>query len=99
MLDMDEKMPTARLIQTVPGFGIFLAVLVAVEIEHIGRFEDVGKFHAYAGLIPSTHSSGRGASMARRLLTIIYKLLTERRDYRHYLRTNKRNYRLPSYRM
>jgi len=34
MLDMDEKMPTARLIQTVPGFGIFLVVLV-VEIEDI----------------------------------------------------------------
>jgi len=56
--ELYEKMPTARLIQTVPGFGIFLAVLVAVEIEDIGRFEDVGKLHAYAGVIPSTHSSG-----------------------------------------
>ena len=32
-------------------------MLVAVEIEDIRRFEDVGKLHAYAGVIPSTHSS------------------------------------------
>jgi transposase len=51
-------MPSAQLIQTVPGFGIFLAVLVAVEIEDIGRFEEVSQFHAYAGVIRSTHSSG-----------------------------------------
>jgi hypothetical protein len=44
-------MPSAQLIQTVPGFGIFLAVLVAVKIEDIGRFEDVSQFHAYAGVI------------------------------------------------
>ena len=42
-------MPYAWLIQTVPGFGIFLSVLVAVEIEDLGRFEDVSKLHAYAG--------------------------------------------------
>jgi transposase len=29
-----------------------------VEIDDIGRFEDVGKLHAYAGLTPSTYSSG-----------------------------------------
>ncbi|HEX9901290.1 MAG TPA: transposase [Acidobacteriota bacterium] len=33
-------------------------MLAAVEIEDIGRFKDVGKLHAYAGNIPSTHSSG-----------------------------------------
>jgi transposase len=35
-----------------------LSVLVAVEIEDSGRFEDVSKLHAYAGVIPSTHISG-----------------------------------------
>jgi transposase len=133
--ELYEKMPTARLIQTVPGFGVFLAVLVAVEIEDIGRFEDVGKFHAYAGVIPSTHSSGerswhgkiikegnrwlrwaaveavwpalradfdircfydrlksrKGANSAkvataRRLLTIIYRMLKENRSYIPYKR-------------
>jgi len=56
--ELYEAMPSAQLIQTVPGFGIFLAVLVAVEVEDIGRFEEVSQFHAYAGVIPSTHSSG-----------------------------------------
>jgi transposase len=32
--------------------------LVAVEIGDLGRFEGVSKLHAYAGIIPSTHSSG-----------------------------------------
>jgi transposase len=52
------QLPEARLIHTVPGFGVFLSVLVAVEIADIGRFENEGKFHSYAGVIPSTHSSG-----------------------------------------
>jgi len=52
------EIPEVRLIHTVPGFGVFLSVLVAVEIADIGRFEDEGKLHAYAGVIPSTYSSG-----------------------------------------
>ena len=52
------EIPEARLIHTVPGFGVFLSVLVAVEIDDIGRFEDEGKLHSYAGVIPSTYSSG-----------------------------------------
>jgi transposase len=133
--ELYEKMPSARLIQTVPGFGQFLSVLVAVEIEDLGRFEDVSKFHAYAGVIPSTHSSGvriyhgkiikegnrwlrwaaveavwpairadfdlccfyerikrrKGANSAkvvtaRRLLTIIYRMLKENRPFIPYKR-------------
>ena len=108
---------------------------MAAEIEDIGRFEDVSKFHAYAGVIPSTHSSGerswhgkiikernrwlrwaaveavwpalradfdirsfydrlnkrKGANSAkvataRRLLTIIYRMLKENRSYIPYKR-------------
>jgi transposase len=133
--ELYEKMPSARLIQSVPGFGVFLSVLVAVEIEDIRRFEDVSKLHAYAGVIPSTHSSGersyhgkiikagnrwlrwavveavwpalradfdlkcyyermkrrKGANSAkvataRRLLTIIYRMLKENRPYIPYKR-------------
>jgi len=129
------EMPEARLIQTVPGFGVFLSVLVAVEIADVGRFEEEGKLHCYAGVIPSTHSSGdrtyhgriirdgnrwlrwavveavwpavradfdirlhyerrkkrKGANMAkvataRRLLTIIYRMLKENRAYIPYKR-------------
>ena len=53
-----ERLPEAQLIRTVPGFGKFLSVMVAVEIADIGRFENVGHLHSYAGVIPSTHSSG-----------------------------------------
>lgn len=133
--ELYEKMPSARLIQSVPGFGVFLSVLVAVEIEDIRRFEDVSKLHAYAGVIPSTHSSGerswhgkiikegnrwlrwavveavwpalradfdircfydrlkrrKGANSAkvataRRMLTIIYRMLKENRPYIPYKR-------------
>lgn len=133
--ELYEKMPSARLIQSVPGFGVFLSVLVAVEIEDIRRFEDVSKLHAYAGVIPSIHSSGgrswhgkiikegnrwlrwavveavwpalradfeircfyermkrrKGANSAkvataRRLLTIIYRMLKESRPYIAYKR-------------
>lgn len=48
----------ARLISTVPGFGKFFSVLVATEIAGIGRFSTVGSLHSYAGVIPSTYSSG-----------------------------------------
>jgi len=133
--ELYEKMPYARLIRSVPGFGVFLSVLVAVEIEDLKRFEDVSKLHGYAGVIPSTHSSGerswhgkiikegnrwlrwaaveavwpalradfdlrcyydrmkrrKGANSAkvataRRLLTIIYRMLKEKRPYIPYKR-------------
>jgi len=129
------EIPEAQLIHTVPGFGVFLSVLMAVEIADIGRFKDGGKFHSYAGVIPSTHSSGertyhgkiikegnrwlrwaaveavwpgiradfdlrcyyerlkkrKGANSAkvataRRLLTIIYRMLKENRPYIPYKR-------------
>jgi transposase len=53
-----QEMPEARLIRSVPGYGIFLSVLVAVEIADIERFPKASKFLSYAGVIPSTHSSG-----------------------------------------
>jgi transposase len=50
--------PEAQLIFTIPGFGVFLSVLVATEIAEIRRFGSVSNLHSYAGVIPSTHSSG-----------------------------------------
>lgn len=44
--ELYEKLSSARLIHTVPGFGKFLSVLVVVEIVDLDRFKDVGKFHA-----------------------------------------------------
>lgn len=124
----DER---AQLLVTIPGFGHFFAVLIAVEIDDVSRFCRSGKLDAYAGLVPSTYASGshvrhgritkhgnkwlrwacieavypairqdpdlyllysrlkarKGANVAkvavaRRLLTIAYRVLTERRAYR-----------------
>lgn len=48
----------AQLVRTIPGFGKYLAVLVAVEIADLARFADAAHRHAYAGVIPSAYSSG-----------------------------------------
>jgi transposase len=129
------QIPEARLIHTVPGYGVFLSVLVAIEIADIDRFSEVSKFISYAGVIPSTHSSGERSyhgriikegnhwlrwaaieavwpglkadfdmkclynrlkkrkgsnpakvATARRMLTIIYRMLKEKRAYIPYKR-------------
>jgi transposase len=45
-------------IETIPGFGVFLSVLVKVEIGKIDRFKSASRLCSYAGVIPSTYSSG-----------------------------------------
>jgi len=45
-------------LMTIPGIGKTLAMLVMAEIDDVERFARVENLHAYAGLIPSTHSSG-----------------------------------------
>mgnify|MGYP001343493154 CR=1 FL=1 len=120
-----------RNLMTIPGIGKTLAMLVVAEIDDVRRFARVESLHAYAGLVPSTYSSGghtqHGAiiktsnkylrwamieavwpairtdvglsqfyhrlaarkptntarvATARRLLTIVYRVLTENREYR-----------------
>ena len=50
--------PVAQRLSTIPGIGIFFAVLIRLEIDDVRRFDGPEKLHAYAGLIPSTHQSG-----------------------------------------
>lgn len=47
----------ARL-KTIPGVGEFFARLVDAEIDDINRFRNAKKLACYAGLVPSTYSSG-----------------------------------------
>jgi transposase len=47
-----------KLLKTVPGIGEFFARLIDAEIDAIGRFRSAKKLTAYAGLVPSTYSSG-----------------------------------------
>ncbi|HLG88094.1 MAG TPA: IS110 family transposase [Alphaproteobacteria bacterium] len=45
-------------LKTLPGVGEFFARLIDAEIDDIGRFRSAAKLAAYAGLVPSTYSSG-----------------------------------------
>jgi transposase len=48
----------AQLLSTIPGIGTTLAMLISTEIDGVGRFSSPSKLCSYAGLVPSTHSSG-----------------------------------------
>lgn len=50
--------PQAALLQSVPGIGPFGALLILAEIGDLSRFGSSHELAAYAGLVPSTHSSG-----------------------------------------
>ena len=56
LLAQEDEM--ARLLMTVPGIGYYSALLIVSEIGDINRFPDSYHLCSYAGLIPSTHSSG-----------------------------------------
>jgi len=45
-------------LKAIPGIGEFLAMLIRHEIDKIERFPTSDKLCAYAGLVPSTYSSG-----------------------------------------
>lgn len=53
-----ESNTNAQLLKTIPGIGQFFAVLISYEIDDVNRFDNAKKLAAYAGLIPSTYSSG-----------------------------------------
>ena len=48
----------AKLLMTIPGVGYYSALLISSEIGDIERFPDSHHLCSYAGLTPSTHSSG-----------------------------------------
>lgn len=43
---------------TVPGVGYYIALLVKAEVGDVRRFGSGDHLASYAGLVPSTHSSG-----------------------------------------
>jgi transposase len=47
-----------RLLMTIPGIGYYIALLVKAEVGDIDRFGSGDHLASYAGLVPSTHSSG-----------------------------------------
>jgi transposase len=46
------------LLQTLPGVGLILAVVILLEIGDIGRFATAPRLAAYAGATPRVHASG-----------------------------------------
>ncbi|MEM3085376.1 MAG: transposase [Nitrososphaerales archaeon] len=47
-----------RLLTSIPSIGYYSALLILSEVGDISRFPDSQHLCSYAGLIPSTHSSG-----------------------------------------
>jgi transposase len=50
--------PQAALLMTVPGIGYYLALLIMAEVGEVDRFISARKLASYAGLVPTTRSSG-----------------------------------------
>lgn len=50
--------PQAKLLCTIPGIGYISALTIIAEIGDIHRFHSAKKLMGYAGLVPSTYSSG-----------------------------------------
>ena len=57
----------ARRLRTLPGVGKVLGPVIALEIDGIRRFRTSDRLCAYAGLVPTTHSSGGKTSHGRML--------------------------------
>lgn len=62
-LDADVKRaaksnPVVKQLTTMPGVGVFSALFVQAEIGSIDRFRSSHELAAYAGLVPTTRSSG-----------------------------------------
>ena len=53
-----QETPALNYVRSLPGMGPILAAVVVSEIDGIERFPSAQKLCGYAGLCPSTHSSG-----------------------------------------
>ena len=76
--DTVQRDPNAQLLESIPGVGRFIALVISSEIDNIERFSDSHKLCAYAGIIPSVRNSAdtihhgnitrRGSNMLRWIL-------------------------------
>lgn len=58
----------AQLLMSITGVGLTIGTMLALEIDGIGRFATPQRLDAYAGLVPSTHSSGGHTRNGRMLV-------------------------------
>ena len=59
LLGLAEGDEDVRLLMTIPGIGYYSALLIKSEIGDISRFPFGDRLCSYAGLVPSTHASGK----------------------------------------
>jgi transposase len=59
------KLGWVRRLRTLPGVGEILGPTIYLEIGEIARFATPGNLAAYAGLVPSVHSSGGHTRLGR----------------------------------
>lgn len=52
----DDRQRT--ILESIPGIGLIIASIMGTETDGIERFKEPNRYVAYAGLAPSTHSSG-----------------------------------------
>jgi len=57
--------PIALALQTIPGVGPVLALLIRAEVGDLGRFPTPGHLASYAGLVPSVDNSARRVRYGR----------------------------------
>jgi transposase len=58
LAEMLKETPDLARVRSLPGMGPILAAVVVSEVDSIARFPSAQKFCGYAGLCPSTSSSG-----------------------------------------
>jgi len=58
LVQLKENDEIVERLKTILGIGEFFAMLIRHEIDKIERFPTSNKLCAYAGLVPSTYSSG-----------------------------------------
>jgi len=58
---LKDLLPTSaamRLLQTLPGVGLILSAVIALEVGDVSRFASAGRLASYAGTTPRVHASG-----------------------------------------
>jgi transposase len=53
-----ERSEELELLQTLPGVGFILAVVILLEVGDVGRFPDASRLASYSGTTPRVHASG-----------------------------------------
>jgi transposase len=71
---MLETSPELEFVKSIPGMGPILAAVVVSEVDDISRFASAQRFCGYAGLCPTTYSSG-GKTFNGRLMRACNKWL------------------------